>query len=536
MVKRVERITNQHVDVQLSEQDTQCLKDLLLADPRLEKKRIQQRKEPLLQDSFSWVLGQEDFVKWRENDEAQLLWVKGDPGKGKTMLLIGIIDELSSNFEETLDAGVLSYFFCQGTDSRLNNFVAVLRGLIYHLVIQRKSAISHIREKYSHSGRRLFEDAIAVSEIFENILRDPQILPAYLIIDALDECEVGRDQLIDLIVRNTPPSARVKWIVSSRNQQDIEECLTLDSCQVRLSLELNAESVSAAVETYIDHKVTGLARRKSYNFQTQDQIRSYLHANAGGTFLWVALVCQQLNSNILRWKWSSVLKDFPPGLQSLYERIMEQICHLEDDEAVALCKEILAVTTIAYRPIRLTELFSITNLSGQLSNDLESLKELVRLCGSFLIVRDDIIYFVHQSVKDYLSTGAVAQIFPTGYGEVHHRVLLQSLQAMSKALRRDIYNLREPGTLIKNVGSIDPDPLGPLRYSCVYWVDHLCETESSLQYQHELHNGGIIHIFLKGYFLHWLEALSLIGKLPEGFHMVAKLSKHLSALRVSDTV
>jgi NACHT domain len=522
------------VDIQLSEQDNQCLRDLLLADPRLEKKRIQQRKEPLLQDSFSWILSQKDYVEWRENDEARLLWVKGDPGKGKTMLLIGIIDELS-NFEETLDAGILSYFFCQGTDSRLNNFVAVLRGLIYHLIVQRKSIISHVREKYSHLGRQLFEDAVALSEIFENILRDPQ-LSAYLIVDALDECEAGRDQLIDLIVRNTSPSTRAKWIVSSRNKQDIEECLTLDRCRVGLSLELNAESVSAAVETYIDHKVTDLARRKRYDLQTQDQIRSYLHAEAGGTFLWVALVCQQLNNNILRWKWSSLLKDFPPGLQSLYERMMEQICLLENEEAATLCKEILAVTTVAYRPIHLTELFSVTELADQLSNDLESLKELVRLCGSFLIIRDDIIYFVHQSAKDYLSKNADAQIFPTGRGQVHHRVLSQSLQAMSKALRRDIYNLREPGTLVENVGSIDPDPLAPLRYSCVYWVEHLCEMDSGLQYQHELHDSRVICMFLREHFLHWLEALSLIGKVSEGCRMVEELSKHLSTLQVSHAV
>ena len=122
------------------------------------------------------------------------------------MLLIGIIDEMSSNFEETLDAVVLPYFFCQGTDSRLNNFAAVLRGLIYHLIVQRKSLISHIREKYDHFSRRLFDDAIALSDIFENILHDSQLLPAYLIIDALDECEVGREQRIDLIVRNASPS------------------------------------------------------------------------------------------------------------------------------------------------------------------------------------------------------------------------------------------------------------------------------------------------------------------------------------------
>jgi hypothetical protein len=51
---------------------------------------------------------------------------------GKTMLLCGIVNELKS----TAKSDFLSYFFCQATDSRINNATAVLRGLIYLLVSQ----------------------------------------------------------------------------------------------------------------------------------------------------------------------------------------------------------------------------------------------------------------------------------------------------------------------------------------------------------------------------------------------------------------
>jgi hypothetical protein len=60
-----------------------------------------------------------------------LLWVKGDPGKGKTILLCGIVNELKKSIAKT---DLLSYFFCQATDSRINNATAVLRGLLYLLV------------------------------------------------------------------------------------------------------------------------------------------------------------------------------------------------------------------------------------------------------------------------------------------------------------------------------------------------------------------------------------------------------------------
>jgi hypothetical protein len=44
-----------------------------------------------------------------------VLWIKGDPGKGKTMLLCGIIDEMSAltRLRDKEATTLLSYFFCQ---------------------------------------------------------------------------------------------------------------------------------------------------------------------------------------------------------------------------------------------------------------------------------------------------------------------------------------------------------------------------------------------------------------------------------------
>ncbi|KAL4866048.1 hypothetical protein BDV12DRAFT_187758 [Aspergillus spectabilis] len=72
-----------------------CLpQDLLVADPETERRRIEATKGGLLDDSVRWVLGNAEFQEWHTNHQSQLLWIKGDPGKGKTMLMIGIINEL----------------------------------------------------------------------------------------------------------------------------------------------------------------------------------------------------------------------------------------------------------------------------------------------------------------------------------------------------------------------------------------------------------------------------------------------------------
>ena len=81
-----------------AERDGQgCLKDLRTTDPREDKKRIQDSKGGLLQYSYRWIFKHIDYRKWRDNEEGRVLWIKGDPGKGKTMLLCGIIDEMSAS-------------------------------------------------------------------------------------------------------------------------------------------------------------------------------------------------------------------------------------------------------------------------------------------------------------------------------------------------------------------------------------------------------------------------------------------------------
>ena len=81
----------------------------------------------------------------------------------------------------------------------------------------------------------------------------------YLLVDALDECETGLSDLLKLIARTKSVSAtQVKWIVSSRNRDDIEQEIEFGDEETKLSLELNANYISEAVTAYIDYKVSRL--------------------------------------------------------------------------------------------------------------------------------------------------------------------------------------------------------------------------------------------------------------------------------------
>ena len=517
-------------------ENSRCLRDLQSTDPRADKVRIEESKDTLLKDSYSWILDDPNFLNWRDNNDTQLLWIKGDPGKGKTMMMIALVAELSRRLESKPGSGILSYFFCQSTDPRLNNAVSVLRGLIYLLVNEQKTLIRHLRKRYDTAGSRLFDDPnalYALREILLDILADSSLARVYLMVDALDECDSNLSQLLDLIARNdSKSSSRVKWLVASRNSPDIEKRLRPDGLRLKISLELNSHYISRAVNAFIDSKVYDLAEYHDYDSELREEVRSHLCGNAEGTFLWVALVCKELR-RVPPWETQSALEGFPPGLEPLYERIMDQIQQKNDENTVQLCKKILSSVTLAFRPLHLRELGVTADIPKRISTNLQWLNHLVDLCGSFLTVREETIYFVHQSAKDYFCSGKGSQIFPLGQAEEHHKIACRSLQVMSDTLRRDICSLQMPGALLDELNSVNRDPLVRIRYACCYWVNHLRDASHISQDQTALCDNGEVHIFLQEHFLHWLEVLSLLRNISDGVGMVRTLE---SMLKVSDSI
>ncbi|KAF2415404.1 hypothetical protein EJ08DRAFT_684443 [Tothia fuscella] len=189
------------------------------------------------------------------------------------------------------------------------------------LVNQQPFLLLHVMNKYEQAGKLLFEDAnswVALSEILTNILNDPNLQSTYLVVDALDECA------------------------------DVDK----------------------------------LALEKMYDDKTQEAILQYLFSNANGTFLWVALVCQNLKS-IPRARIRARLTSFPPGLDSFYEQMIAQICKSDDFK---LYQQILATIATVYEPITLTELTSLVEMLEDTADHIDSLHEVISLCGSFLTI------------------------------------------------------------------------------------------------------------------------------------------------------
>ncbi|KAI1740708.1 hypothetical protein F4680DRAFT_83907 [Xylaria scruposa] len=513
-------------DVNIGTRGIDTLLKVRLTDPRDDKTRIEEQKGGLLYDSYKWILDHKDFQTWRDGKGNQLLWIRGDPGKGKTMLLCGIVNELHKMGRKDWN---VAYYFCQATHDQLRKATSVLRGLIFLLLSQQGELLESVRERIEQASGDMFQDInawVALRSIFarlvEEIERRQQT--AFLIVDALDECLDDRYSLLKWVAGLS--SSCVKILISSRNWPTIESGLDSAKQKVLLQLELNDNSIAAAVDRYVDFKVAELATSKDMDAKTREAVQLHLKSNSSNTFLWVALVCQGLDrEDTYPWDVLDTLYRFPPGLDGLYQRMATQFLTLKEAE---MCRQVLAVQALAYRPIHLTELLSLVDSPEKFPRLAKWLRKIVELCGSFLTMRDDTIYFVHQSAKDYLIDHMSESIFRPDRYAGHYSMAIKSIQALSQTLRENICQLPSLGSRINSIEARDLNPLNGVRYACVYWADHL--ENAKLMNKQDLEDGGIVHKFLENHLLHWLEALSLLSTLGSG---IEALTKVLSLLQES---
>lgn len=493
--------------------------DLLAAlrttDPRDDKDRIEAAGGGILHDAYSWVLANQEFLQWRAETTHPVLWVRGDAGKGKTMLLCGIIDELSKN-----QSLIVSYFFCQAAHKALRSATSVLRGLIYLLVMKEPSLRKHVKNTYKNADKEVFEDHnawIALRNTLRVILKDPLAQNMVLVIDGLDECLEGLQDLTSFLA-GCSEATGCKWLVSSRNWPDIQQDLQLNESLYQINLELNQQQVSDAIGVYINHQVCKLQAAKKYDNELAVEVKNHLTTNSNDTFLWVALVCKELSApKVAKRHTHRILAGLPRGLPELYTRMMEQI---NDSFDAQLFKAILAIMSTVYRPVRVAELRRLSTGFAELAED--ETEEVIQSCGSFLTLQKGSVYFVHQSAKDFLLDD-FSGLLSTSLAAQHEQLYKMSIAALRHVLRVNIYSLESFGTKVHDINRPKNDPLLDVEYSCRYFLRHFYD-RVALSKDIDLTLPQSVIGFFSNHFLTWIEALSVLRCLPENCIVLQKCS------------
>ncbi|KAJ5097838.1 hypothetical protein N7532_004839 [Penicillium argentinense] len=271
--------------------DRLCLRHLSCPDSLVVKNRLKETKDKLLRQSFEWILRDPQYRRWKNGSDVCLLWIKGGAGKGKTMLSIGLIEELSRVRHES---ATVTYFFCQNADNELNTLESIIKGLMFKLMSQEIELKESLRRRWDSKNDSFNEDVTSWRTLWNILLEmlDRCNAPkVYVIVDALDECQgSGMADFLKLIVRNgLDHPAKIKWLLTSRPLEAAERVLLAAHDQIQVSLELNSRYVSQAVRAYISYKVDELSVRGKYGETLRREMKAELTAKAEGTFLWVSL-------------------------------------------------------------------------------------------------------------------------------------------------------------------------------------------------------------------------------------------------------
>lgn len=476
------------------ERDRTCLHALFVTNPLDDMEKILDTKDKYLEGTCSWILDDSTYKEWLHDEQSHILWVHGDPGKGKTMLAISQINELTNRIKSSkVNGATLSYFFCDNKDDRRKDAVMILRGLLYQLLCQRPEAIRYLRDEYEKQKDQLFLSSTAQQSlwrILESILRQFTDSMTWFVIDALDECEPeSREILLQRIInqakvgKGSTPNNQEKWLLTSRNEPLIRESMT--GC-LDISLESNSKAITSDVRQFIDAKVQELGETKKYQKDLKINISRILEDKADRTFLWVSLACAELRK-VPSIKAIKVLQRLPPGLNAFYEQLLSRVLQNEDEDIAVFVKEILVTVLVAVRPLKLHELAVTAGLPAEYWNDGKSIQEYAEQCGSFLTIRQQAVYFVHQSAKDFLSS-ANALALSTNLAEENKKLTIRCFDYICSGAFQagEIDIASDSGTSERSLSSVEDEqedamslngPIydnepGLLKYPVLFWIAH----------------------------------------------------------------
>lgn len=487
------------------DRDRASIQALFVTDPADDMQMIANKKDRPLETTDIWMLNHTTYRKWLNDACSRVLWLHGDPGKGKTMLSIALIDELSKRTRDTDKhlSSALVYFFCDNQDDRRGSALLILRGIIYQLLCQYPVLTVYLNSEYEKQREQLFASPNSIQtlwRIFHNIVKHSDVQEIFIVIDALDECDIGSMETLlillepyinpredDLAQNDQDTGGRLKWLLTSRNELRISQPLT--GC-LDISLEDNATHVNNAVFKFIDVKVKQLTRVKHYDEALRNLVERNLREKAEGTFLWVALACRELSKpSVISVNTEEVMLELPAGITPPYSRIMDQVLTSGDERSTIYIKNILGSMIIALRPFTLPELAVAAGLPPKYYDKLHVLEEYVQHCGSMVTIRKRQAHFVHLSAKMYLQQAhfvhlsARSHLLENGRGSLvssdlrteHRIVAVNSFRYICEVLRRFISDrdtMQARKGSLSDRSNIDQEKIAWLEYPVLFWTDH----------------------------------------------------------------
>ncbi|KAJ6084355.1 hypothetical protein N7486_011155 [Penicillium sp. IBT 16267x] len=465
-----------------------------------------------------------EIDQWAQSPHGKcIFWLNGMAGTGKSTISQTVASRLQQ--QQLLGA---SFFFKRGEEDRgtaKKLFPTLTEQLVFNipqLMPQVQKAIDddpNISEK-------------VLREQFEKLLLDPllgieqreQTISRVIVIDALDECDSEND--IDLILRllpqvQKPTSVRLRFLLTSRPEMPIRLGFAgiADAHQDLVLHEIDKAVIERDINLYFQDQFLRLRQKRSFPpGWPSDAATQRLVEKAVPLFIAAVTLCRFIGDT--NWnpqkRLGAILTDqstYVSRMDGTYIPVLKQLLAGQDEaeshQLLNEFKEIVGVIVILETPL------SIRSLSELVGREPDDIKCRLDQLHSVLSVPDDLntpVRLLHLSFRDFLVDYRDDKSeFWIDEKYTNQRLATQCIHIMQHSLHKNMCDLPSGGTKRKDISKdliqryIPPE----LKYACRYWVHHLVQCADLTQMTDQA------FLFLRTHFLHWVEALSLLGLTSE---------------------
>ncbi|KAJ6616122.1 WD40-repeat-containing domain protein [Mycena sp. CBHHK59/15] len=463
---------------------------------------------------------------------AELMAWATDPDSPPIYLLTGMAgagkSAIARSFARLLHGQMFlgASFICSRASETRSNVAGIIPSIAFHLALHSppyaQAVIDAIKKAPGVSFNLRtpdFQFGTLIMDPSPSLSQESQI--PVIIIDALDECSsfnAVRD-LLRVLIRSSN-GVRVKFFITSRPEPHIETAFKPEVVARRLRLrDVEHDIVAADIEKYLRKNLAHVARRiNSPGWPSDTEMKNLIH-RTGQLFIFAFTAVQYLSAEYLSHNEirkrlhnilsaSSATKIQTAQIDTLYGQIVDAAWNGKEPGEIADRRN--ALSTI----ICLREPLSLSAISRVREEDPENLKLVLADFHSVIDIPSSLespVIIFHASFPDYMTDRS-----RSGHNrldtQAHHVVLaLRCIKCMNLVLHKNLCDIKRADSnslIAKDVvnGSIP----AYLQYAAIYWGTHLSlvplgAVDSTLISE--------LAILSKTHILHWLECLSLLGKL-----------------------
>ncbi|KAJ2902781.1 NACHT and WD domain-containing protein [Zalerion maritima] len=451
--------------------------------------------------SCQWFTESNIFTAWRVNRSKTppILWLTGRPSTGKSVLASFVVETLVQS------GSLCSYYFFKGSEAERTSLSDCLRNLAYQMALQDELVLEKILklQKQGIDCDGMDEKAIwrklFVTGIFETMSSSKHVW----VLDGLDEC--SKFTRIFRLLQQIPTGLRI--FTTSRSLEEINRGL------ISLTSKVHTTSISSSdtmddIRAYVSLRLDELGLEHSY-----ESLADKIIAKSSGSFLWVRLVLQELESAYTDEDIEAVLNDIPDDLLDLYSRMLSTV--ESDRRRVKLAKSVLTWVTLASRPLTTQELQCAVKLDiHETPHNMDKL--LPTVCGQLVSVgQGSIVSLIHETVREFLTNKDLDSELAVKKVEGHGRLAGICLKYLcGDALKRS----KPPG--FQRLGPVQEKIL--VDYASLHFAHHLFKSTAE-----DFLGISELARFLSGNVLSWVEYIAKRGDLRPLIQTATSLRSYL---------